>query len=905
MKKSYKMISAVGAAAAVTAVAVAPVSAANANVGQITFADNTNVSNATLNALKLNKNHKDYVTYFNDNGSLKKSVSTVEIGDAKYNFNDLNAAKLGNPSGTLEDWINKVEPVSDEFKVEGITSIQKTGVDVNFPSLKQDLTDVTINVLDPNGKTIAVKAQNLAKGATSATFTFETALNEVIEGTWTVDGVEFVENNSVKVESVKAINETGITVTFPALKEAQEGATIKVVDPSGKTVGVSPVNLEVGDESATFDFVKAYDELPLGTFTVEGKEFDTAAVAAVDKVKSATNVVSLYSALQSKYFEGVTEDNIEAYKTAISDAGDAVKTVADVNKIVSDVNKAQSDASAEATVVKKVVDAKNNLQLFNALQDSAFSRVNADWITDYATSTVTSVDGSTTNNLEDLSSANYFGTTDTGVTVEAIQEAIDSVNLTKVAPSVQAAEMTLDADKVSTARALVNKYLPASTTDAPGAKEYGLDILKQEDALIAVNNANTNAKLKSALTNLVALENTLVEKYDGLNKDDIIPGLAQTAAFSQELTADIADANLTDYREAIKAETDVTKKNQRKDINSIINGVNTSFGTLKAEESKVAASSTAQPKFTIKALQKNGQLDASKGAATAIKVTINGVTQDYKVTSGNDFNSGTNGELKIESNDTGFNLSKVGTETEATITLKSDGNDYTVKAPVKVTAGDAANTQTSATLKVTNLPGTEASYASGDDITAKFTLKDAGNNTVTTKDGTYASTITVGTDKFYQNIKVVNGEVSLTVPARTAQAGVKPVITFTPKDGSLVTVTAPETEKFTIVAGEFSNLTVSEPATTGFKITATDGVNKITDLGTKVVNLKISEVDAEGNETPVNTSSVTDYQGNLSAAFSSGDYSVNKAGLLEAGKTYKVTVTVGDVTTTKTITVAS
>src|SRR5699024_4552396 len=121
------------------------------------------------------------------------------------------------------------------------------------------------------------------------------------------------------------------------------------------------------------------------------KDFDTAAVAAVNQVKEAARadkVIELWNALQSPYFEGAVEGNIDAYNEAIVNAtGDKeLKTVADVNKLIDDVNKKEVGNEAEAAVVKSVIDGidGNALQVYNLLNKN-FDRVNSDWIEDYLT----------------------------------------------------------------------------------------------------------------------------------------------------------------------------------------------------------------------------------------------------------------------------------------------------------------------------------------------------------------------------------------------------------------------------------------------------------------------------------------------------------------------------------------
>lgn len=311
------------------------------------------------------------------------------------------------------------------------------------------------------------------------------------------------------VTEISAIDENGITVVFEAVTEAQENVTIEVKDPAGEIVEVKPLNLEIGDTEVTFDFATVYaaDKLPLGNWTVVGKTYDTAADAAVAKVVAATNVVELWEALQSDYFEGATQANIEAYDTAITAAIAAGKldTVSDVNKVIADVNNTGSEAEAEAAVVKKVADATNVLELLNALKDGEFERVNDAWITAYSTANVT-LDNSTTEGMLALTATNYFGET-TGATIEEVQAAIDTVNGTKVGDSVTAAEGDLDLAKIATARGLVNEYIAEDEEDQPEVKQPLLNRLTLHEAVVNVTLANTNAKLNNALVALDKLTN--------------------------------------------------------------------------------------------------------------------------------------------------------------------------------------------------------------------------------------------------------------------------------------------------------------------------------------------------------------------------------------------------------------
>ena len=726
-------------------------------------------------------------------------------------------------------------------------------------------------------------------------------------GELTTSGYEKEEVvEGVTVESVMAINNTGVEVTFPEVTEAIEDANVVVKDGEGNVVPTEAKLLAEGETSAEFVFTTPFksDYKFTGVWTVNGKEYNFDAInqlADIVEAVGAGNEITLQAALDAAGISYADETRIAQYLGALQEEG-STATLEAVQKAITKIDEEAVTKEDKEAAVEEVDKAKTQAQLLKALQDH-FELVNPEWIVNYASP---AGDGEATFN-GDLLEFPVTIPADVDGDYEKIQNAIYQVNIAKAALKVTNANGKLDSKKVSEARTLVTNWVPAfdlDDTQAPvilgdsvaGLKEFTLDALKLEDAYIAINNAKTNSALKAALVNLDKVESDILEKYEGT---DFVSG--KTKDFHLE---NVLDENLTAYRTAIAEVTEVGGKNQRSDINDIILGVNQSFGSLKAEEAKVSAGTKAKPAFTITALRKDEKVFEDMASATDIKVKIGNEAFVYKVTDSSDFTDSPKGKLAIEFNtavdgqsDTGFNLNKVGTQTEATITFKADGKDYSVKAPVKVTAGAANNTTTSATLKLDNIEGT---YASGEDVAFTFTLKDDANNTLASENGTYASTITVGDDTYYQNIKFVDGTTSVSVPARKANDDAQVKVKFTPKNGSEVTVTSSKNVK--IEAGEFSKLDVTNDGAQ-VSLIAKDGVNKITDFGTKLVNIKAVKLSGENNEieTPV-TVAGTDYQGNVTKDFAEGVATHDTQ--LAAG-TYKVTVTVDGVTTTKTITIGA
>lgn len=635
MKKPFKVLSAAAMAAVVVVPSiVVPVQAAAATPAAATTPDQLVFTNDAGQQFLVS--YEDYADFLFGEGNFVgvlegKAPSAIGI-DGKYvdykKFQDI-LFEEGNAGLPTSDLLDKA--VKDESNlVDKETS--DSYVDVTFDkdgkpvygepeptevevALEKATTAVTalpnvddVKATDEAAVTAAAKLVADAK-ALGADVT-------ALEAKVTALQAKIAEMTAVvSVESVMAITETGVEVTVAASEEDRT-ETIKVTDPEGNEVEVKSTLIPAGQTKVTFDFATAYDKLPLGTFKVAGKDFDTAAVAAVKDVKEAAaanggagNVIKLWSALQSTYFEGALEENIDAYKVAIDKAvtDNKLSTVEDVNKLISDVNKAQVSDEAEAAVVKSVVDGINGnaLQVYNLLNKN-FDRVNSDWVAEYLLEAVEIADGTTNTVLGSLDEDNYFGVADTGVTVEAIQDAIDTANAKQVAAAYDVAFKSLKSSDVADARALANKYLTANADDAVTQKEYANDSLDILDALIRVNEAKTPNALKSALTTLDNLDTALVNKYNAVDPDSNLEKDIDLTKVNDEL--------LQKYIDAIALVVAPTGKNQRSDIQSIITGVNnsTSVGLVDAVDTAVTNNNADELLAALKALKLDNVADSNK-----------------------------------------------------------------------------------------------------------------------------------------------------------------------------------------------------------------------------------------------------------------------------------------------------
>ncbi|ELK39223.1 hypothetical protein D478_25553, partial [Brevibacillus agri BAB-2500] len=360
----------------------------------------------------------------------------------------------------------------------------------------------------------------------------------------------------VKVSSVTSITKQGVTVSFPALTEAIEEATVEVKN-NGTVVPVKAKLLDAGETTATFEFVTPLTAEPAGTWTVDGVSFDANAQAAVIAVNTAAgangNQVKLLAALKSSYFNGVVDANIADYQVEM--AGKTYVSVEEVQKAIDKVNKAKAgDAAADA-----VTKAKNEVELLAALQNGGFARVNADLISKYATYEEVPADPA----------APDYKTANTATKVQAI---IDAVNLIAAQDAVTAADTTADtalsADAISKAQALVS-VLPTETDGDKAVKKSLQDRLDKANAVAKVKGATTQASLLSALKSpvlkLQKIDDTLAKYY----KEKLVP--ADITSVSYNIQTNIIDAGKTaaiaDYGKKI---SEVTEETSTADLKALL-----------------------------------------------------------------------------------------------------------------------------------------------------------------------------------------------------------------------------------------------------------------------------------------------------------------------------------------------
>lgn len=299
----------------------------------------------------------------------------------------------------------------------------------------------------------------------------------------------------VAVQSIVSIDNTSIEVTINALTEDMLGATIEVVDNNGVLVPVKPVDIAAGDTSVFFEFASAVTTQE-GTWIIDGVSYNFDLMADLAAFESASSQIEINNALTELNIKNVIVANIPAY----IDAKDAFLTglksplsVELIQGFVDNVNSSQISSEESAAIAKPVNDAitaDNDVALLQALQNSAFVRVNAEWLSDYKDAISDEVDATKKDSVVE------------------IQDLVNSVNNIQVTTAIATIANNINKTTLATAKSTITNY---STPKADGTQEDATkNALKAVDVQVAIADvlaATTPTTLKSKLTVLAGLVN--------------------------------------------------------------------------------------------------------------------------------------------------------------------------------------------------------------------------------------------------------------------------------------------------------------------------------------------------------------------------------------------------------------
>jgi putative cell wall-binding protein len=234
------------------------------------------------------------------NGETVEAIDTTVAGTYTITYSAVDAA--GNAAESLVITVNVAE---EALKVESVSAINGTEVEVEITALEEDLLGATIEVIDNEGNVVEVKPTDIAAGDTVVFFEFVETQTE-LEGVWTVAGIEFDLDLATKLEAFVDADtqlklnaalqdleiENVLAANLPDYLAAKDDFLAELEDEVTKEdiqTFINDVNTEV-EESGT-----------------EAEQKEAALEAVVDALE-ANNDVLLLQALQNDLFVRVNDE---------------------------------------------------------------------------------------------------------------------------------------------------------------------------------------------------------------------------------------------------------------------------------------------------------------------------------------------------------------------------------------------------------------------------------------------------------------------------------------------------------------------------------------------------------------------------------------------------------------------
>lgn len=213
--------------------------------------------------------------YFSAPGQENRDLNNEDVDEDVINNAKADVTTKISADGTEADYdwpdvdpVDPVEPV--ELEVIEVSAITTTGVSVTFEELEEDLDGATVEVVDPNDDVHPVEEKDLSEGDTSASFYFVDALDAVMVGTWTVDGVEFLVDAANVLRMNDPANDNVII--------RGEGNAYVYAEDSGRNIDVGLDNQGTEDVYVSNFTVRITDangdEVDNGYYELDGREVD-------------------------------------------------------------------------------------------------------------------------------------------------------------------------------------------------------------------------------------------------------------------------------------------------------------------------------------------------------------------------------------------------------------------------------------------------------------------------------------------------------------------------------------------------------------------------------------------------------------------------------------------------------
>jgi len=183
VKVPYKVLSASALSALVAVPALATPAFAQdtaPTIGEYNFETLESISVEDLNTIEaIGSTHPAYDTYFDENGYLIETPTTIEINDQTVDYVELNASLAITGAADVEEYLdegNELPVVSTETNIEEVKAITPTTVEVTFNEPVESVNNV--DIVDDEGNEAFVDTVELSEDGLSATVNLHDTLQD-------------------------------------------------------------------------------------------------------------------------------------------------------------------------------------------------------------------------------------------------------------------------------------------------------------------------------------------------------------------------------------------------------------------------------------------------------------------------------------------------------------------------------------------------------------------------------------------------------------------------------------------------------------------------------------------------------------------------------------------------------
>lgn len=488
-----------------------------------------------------------------------------------------------NTDGTEAGTYNPQDDIDEEageLVVEGVTSINKTGVKVAITKLAADLEGATIEVKDNNGNVVEVKPLNLVVNETEATFEFKTALTADPTGVWTIAGISFDADAYAKLEKINDAN------TELALYNALTAAGIA-------NLKVENAPAYITEKNKKTEAFKSLEEVQAFVDKVnadKASDADKAAqVEALVKAIETTSDVAILNALAP--WAQINEEFISTYKAGLDGSITTASTFKDVQDII---------------------DAANLVEVKTLVDDAVDSAKRADY--NKAAAAMSFVRADNPEDSSDTEKADLQAKLDVLNLVLNVKEASTAAQFANAYNALVAKVNDKDViGKEVFYTDLRVQYMNATKAQAAGTPETVKTADHIEDAILA-ENTKKRAALYNDVANISVASGSETKTADVLKKLQDLAAYVPNKAHFDISTVSTTDDRLKAYRTALAALNEIAEADLA-DPAVVANAI----AEVKTAIDTVNGDSVGTPLSAIETFDSSTYANTSEAAAELLK----------------------------------------------------------------------------------------------------------------------------------------------------------------------------------------------------------------------------------------------------------------------------------------------